>query len=200
MILSIKGVRLSLDYIKNKTKKIAITGISGFIGRSLVEAFEKLDFEVIGFDRQGLPTHTECVTPFFSDLSSVGKLVEDLQGVEVVIHLAWEDTFFLTSKTSVETSANNLRALKNLIRAAEICQIKRFVFPSFLGIKKSSLDSTAVVKYQAEKVILNSKIEEKIILRCPLVYDLTERTHPFSKNFNELLLSFNTPQSLTSSS
>ncbi|MCX6131777.1 MAG: NmrA family NAD(P)-binding protein, partial [Proteobacteria bacterium] len=66
--------------------------------------------------------------------------------------------------------SRNLEIIKNLVQAMEEAGTQRIIFLSALGVSRHADSLYCQEKYQAEAMILNSKIPEKIILRSALAY------------------------------
>jgi nucleoside-diphosphate-sugar epimerase len=154
-------------------RSILVTGGSGFVGRYLVKQLSKKDRTVISLYRHKLPEPMSQVYPVCSDMSSPDLLLAPLRGIHTVIHLAWEGSFInqgLNSSSSMETSqlTSNAKMTKNLLQAIKKSNVKRLIFVSVIGASAEADSSFLREKYLTELLVLNSKVEEKIILRAPI--------------------------------
>jgi nucleoside-diphosphate-sugar epimerase len=151
---------------------ILVTGGSGFIGRNLVSKFSQNSTPVVCMYHFRLPEPMANVYPVCSDLGSPDLLAAPLRGVETVYHLAWENNFVGPSQpldSPDRSNTTNLNMLRNLLIAMERAGTKRLVFTSALGARKDATEAFLKEKYFAEFLILNSNIEEKIIIRPTIV-------------------------------
>ncbi len=107
-------------------KKIVITGASGFVGQELCSMFKNFEYEVIGIKR--------------SDLNDNKKLVDILNGSELVINLAganiinrWSDSYKkLLYSSRIDTTKAIVKAMEDTV-----VKPKLFVSTSAVGIYKN---------------------------------------------------------------
>lgn len=97
-----------------------------------------------------------------------------------MVHLAWSTGSGQGKLQKQELAAGeNLRISKNLIAACEISDVKRIVFLSALGAHSEIEDPFLKEKYEVERTLLQSKIPEKVILRCSVVCSDDGMNDPF---------------------
>ena len=89
--------------------KLLITGISGFIGRNLINKIIKHEKNILGISRNKIKLNELKLLK--GDLKDISKIKDDLIKFqpEVVIHLAWQgipDYSFENSKKNLELSMN----------------------------------------------------------------------------------------------
>lgn len=191
---------------------VLITGASGFIGRPLTKKLAEGGHTVVSMYRHAIPEALQNIYPVCSNLSNVDLLAVPLRGVDTVIHLAWDNSFLSTSDSSSESSSSlstsherlggsslaesvkhsekydNLSCLKNLIAAMEQSQAKRLIFLSAIGSHRKSKHRFLREKFIAEGLVINSQIEEKIVIRTSLVYGGDGgNKDPFVKSIRDLL-------------
>ncbi|MBM3894039.1 NAD-dependent epimerase/dehydratase family protein [Candidatus Dependentiae bacterium] len=121
-------------------KNILVTGGAGFIGSSVVEKLVEYNAQVTVLDNFS--------TGSIENLSSCAKKITiisgDLTNPETCLITATNKShiFHLAAKTSVQESIeqpdlyelNNLIGTKNILNAAKICGVKRFVFSSSAAV------------------------------------------------------------------
>ena len=137
-----------------KEEAVLVTGSSSWLGRSLVQELRQQGLSVVALYRNCLPEPQERVYPVWCDLVNPKLIPAALRGVETVFHLAWE------GGVGDDVEAVNLKSLKNLIRGMEIEKIPHLVFVSALGSSRKSNGAFLRQKYEAEKLVLNSKVSK----------------------------------------
>ena len=176
--------------------KILITGITGFVGRSLAKSLASQEkYTVVGISRSDADLPVECLN--IGDLTPRTNYNNLLQGVDVVIHLA------ARVHQMKETSKNPLSDFRyvncattlNLAKQSSSAGVKRFIFLSSIKVSgeftypnkpfrskdtidlNSSLikkkDPYAVSKLECERglqAISKSSNMGVVIIRPPLVY------------------------------
>ena len=164
------------QYTGCDTKKaVLVTGGAGYMGAELVKKLATIGQPVVSMYRHRIPEPRTNVFPVCSDLSSEELLAAPLRGIDVVVHLAWENCVrneMIEQKETADfpSSTHNIILLKNLISAMEKAKTKRIIFISAFGASSRASSFFLREKYAAEFYILNSKIPEKIILRSSIVY------------------------------
>jgi UDP-glucose 4-epimerase len=161
-------------------KKIAITGVGGFIGSNVYKYFNDAGYQVV------LISSSHEMIEKNSALCFDTLTINDLKGVDVVVHCAG----IAHRKDSHDMAAfgeyfefNSLKTI-DLFNKSKEAGVKRFIYLSSANVcrpidsKVSSaselqpLDINSFSKVVAERMIQlssNKKIEFTII-RCPLVY------------------------------
>ncbi|MBI2278866.1 MAG: NAD(P)-dependent oxidoreductase [Candidatus Brennerbacteria bacterium] len=112
---------------------ILITGNRGYIGPILVEMLLAKGYEVVGYDAgyyagNELYTTKNEIKQITKDVREIKE--EDLNGVDVVIHLAGLSTDPLGELDERLTEEINFRATIKLARLARSAGVKRFVYAS----------------------------------------------------------------------
>ncbi|MGC6482598.1 MAG: NAD-dependent epimerase/dehydratase family protein [Synechococcus sp.] len=171
--------------------RIAVTGATGFVGRSLVARLQHESVDVLALTRSrpaGVsPINTSFVSCDYFDTPSLADL---LSTCDVVVHLA-----ALAHNVSRSSSAYvmndyrraNCASLVSVARAASQAGVSRLVFVSSIGVNGSATDGTpfteadqplpsepyAVTKLEAERALeeeLRDSLTDWVVLRPPLIY------------------------------
>lgn len=109
-------------------KKIAVTGVSGFLGYHVTRALHEAGYWVLGIDKRPLE-HTEEPDRFI--LTNIFDLnVRDLMGVDAIIHLAWRTNIPDCIRHPEESTRDNIDMTTHLVEVCKEAGIKKFVFPS----------------------------------------------------------------------
>jgi nucleoside-diphosphate-sugar epimerase len=142
---------------------VLVTGASGFIGSKLISKLSNDCRSVVSMYRQRLPEPLDNVFPVCNDLRSSELLGAPLREIDTVVHLAWEKDREGHSKPV------NVLLLKNLIAKMEEAGTKRLILLSHTSASSVSHETFLREKYESESLAINSKIDEVIIVRSPLV-------------------------------
>jgi nucleoside-diphosphate-sugar epimerase len=174
------------------TRKILVTGSSGFLGTALVEHFAGLsDTHTVSVSRRAMAHADSHVTnAVIATLDADTQWQPVLQGVDTVVHTAarvhvMQDT--AADPLSLYREVNALGTL-NLARQAASAGVRRFIFISTIKVNGESTgrgqcfraddtpapsDPYAISKYEAEQGLLalaKSSAMEVVIIRPVLVY------------------------------
>jgi len=166
--------------------RILVTGATGFIGKTLVKAFEEKEM----LYRAAMRSNDKSIC--YQESVITGTLTADqdwtdaLDGIDIVIHLAGKvPRKGCSLLTYIE---QNTTATINLARQAEAANVKRFIFISSIKLNGDKTgqdqqftemvenipkDPYALSKFKAEKGLINiSKTGnmEIVIIRPPVVY------------------------------
>lgn len=159
-------------------KRILVTGTNGFIGKYISEMLIKNGFLVSGMGRQTTCQVTGLVKYYMHDLKNEIKILDDF---DYIIHAAGyvpktKDTFLNFNGFE----ENNIVSMKNIVKFSNIKKIKNIIFISSISIygdirnKIINEDSDIInqnyyglTKYVAEKILVDRKEINSIILRIP---------------------------------
>lgn len=143
-------------------KLVIVTGGSGYIGQNLVAMLQGSQTEVLSVYRRCVEAAPSAsVVPIYVDLSERDKLQSSLGYADAIVHLAWERE---------AEHGHNLACTQNIIDVASSHKVPKIVFVSSVKASSSVESPYLLEKYYAEALILNSDIEEKLVLRTSSVY------------------------------
>lgn len=178
----------------NSTPKIFVTGVSGFIGKSLILKLIENNFDINicqrSSDKSMLPRSRKIKEVFIGDLIKISKVSSILFKSDIVIHLAGRAHVMNDTEIeplSVFRKSNTETTLALALQAAD-AGVKRFIFISSIKVngettqlnrpfKETDINVTndpyGLSKYEAEQGLI--KIGKKtgmeiVIIRPPLVY------------------------------
>jgi len=115
-----------------ESKRVLITGGAGFIGQSIVKAFEKAGHYVCVFDvKCPTFTHAKCIK---SDIFNFEKLANAVKNHDIIIHLVGLADARAAQKEPTKSFELNVASLQNLLEACRINGNKKIVFPSSAAI------------------------------------------------------------------
>jgi nucleoside-diphosphate-sugar epimerase len=171
--------------------RIAVTGATGFVGRSLVAHLQREHEDVVAITRSR-PSADSSLSNLrsISDYLDTASLADLFCSCDVVIHLA--ALAHQTSRPSPATEMNayrraNLKSLVSVARAASHAGVRRLVFVSSIGVNGFSTYGTpfteadkplpsepyAITKLEAERALAEELLDSStdwVVLRPPLVY------------------------------
>jgi nucleoside-diphosphate-sugar epimerase len=116
---------------------IALTGVTGFIGRYLLRELPKRGYRLRVLLRRPSAVPLDCASALIGDLARPHNMAEALAGVDAVIHSAG------VAQTMSGTPEDDYRLLNTeatikLARAAERARVTRFVFLSSIRAQAGS--------------------------------------------------------------
>ncbi|CAG4914126.1 MULTISPECIES: NAD-dependent epimerase/dehydratase family protein [Acidithrix] len=169
------------------TKRIIVTGASGFIGSRIALRFRDLGYDVINLDRndRDLPG-IQSVNCDIQDFDSVSKIVT--KGVDAIAHFAAKTSVLESKKDPMGFFSTNVIGTQNLLEAARLGGITTFAFASTNAVVGSSKPPTQVQESNgaipslsdSSTVASNELLSEKNVL-----YPLTP--YGATKAANEML-------------
>jgi UDP-glucose 4-epimerase len=149
--------------------KILITGVSGFIGQTLLEHVQQKYADITGLDKEMHGKENGRFARFvICDLSNKSEAEHSCKGIDTIIHLAGEAN--VQARKEIHFRNNYLCSL-NLLQSAKRYKVNKIVFLS--SIKAANNSHYGSTKYNVEKEIIQlSKTTQTsyTILRCAIVY------------------------------
>ncbi|MFT4805184.1 MAG: nucleoside-diphosphate-sugar epimerase, partial [Psychroserpens sp.] len=110
--------------------KILVTGASGFLGSHIADALSDLGHQVTVFDLHESPYLRADQAFMKGDVRDAEALLEQTKGFDVIYHLAALADLNAAKSKPMETVSINIQGTVNLLEAARVNGIKRFVFGS----------------------------------------------------------------------
>jgi nucleoside-diphosphate-sugar epimerase len=163
--------------------KIALTGATGFVGRTVVNEMLGVKHSVTALvrdvSRANLPRDVRLVS---GDLQNIAALDELTTGADVVIHVAG----LISAVKRADYFVANEQGTRNVVQAALRHGVKRFVHVSSLSAREPQLSSYGASKLAGEAVLSNEM--STVVLRPPAVYGDGDRaTLPLLKALTQSL-------------
>lgn len=112
------------------SQRILVTGASGFLGSHIADALSDLGHRVTGFDIVESPYLRDDQEFMLGDVRDAEALKEQLKGFDYVYHLAALADLNAAKTRPLETVSINVQGTVNLLDAARVNKVKRFVFGS----------------------------------------------------------------------
>ena len=179
------------SYLFLPMSRIAVTGATGFVGRSLVARLQREAVDVVAITRSHPPSDGSLSNlSVISDYLDTASLTNLFCSCDVVIHLAALAHQISRSSSAIELNAYrraNLESLVSVARAASQAGVRRLVFVSSIGVNGASTYGTpfteadqplpsepyAITKLEAERALSEELLDSStdwVVLRPPLVY------------------------------
>ncbi len=126
------------EYYKNK--KVLVTGGYGFIGSHLVEKLVTLGAQVSVLDNfstgkhenlVGVAQHVRCIQ---GDICNIQDCLDAAEGQEIIFHLAAHIRVVESLKSPPTCFDSNVRGTWNILEAARIKKVTRFIFSSSAAV------------------------------------------------------------------
>ncbi|MCX5513129.1 epimerase [Kaistia algarum] len=109
---------------------VAVTGSSGLLGRSVVDALMAAGHTVRGID--SVPATTTVSSHLTVDLADFGEAVLALKGADVVVHVAAIPR--PTGRTATDVFSTNMALAFNVVEASVVLGIRRLVYASSFSV------------------------------------------------------------------
>ena len=142
--------------------RIFLTGATGFVGRHLIKRLN--NHEVTCFIRKDSEDLKNFKT-VKGDLKYIADVANNLKDFDVVIHLA--ANLWVTDNHTMYL--DNVVATKNIIEACKKNGVKRIITLSSSSATPENLSEYGKTKLEADKLIMNSKLEYTI-LKPTMIY------------------------------
>ncbi|WP_404480324.1 NAD-dependent epimerase/dehydratase family protein [Novosphingobium sp. BL-52-GroH] len=143
---------------------VALTGATGFVGQSVLDAALDAGYAVRALTRRTQPERGG-VDWVGGDLGNIAALSELMQGVEGVIHVAG----VVNAPDVAGFEEGNVTGTLNVIEAAIGAGVRRFVQVSSLSAREPELSAYGASKAKAEKFLMASPLDWTIV-RPPAIY------------------------------
>ena len=143
---------------------IALTGATGFVGQAVLDAAARSGIKVRALTRSH-KTVREGVEWVEGNLHNKSALLELVDGADAVIHVAG----LTNAPDPAEFHEANVVGTRNVLRAAQDKDVRRFVFVSSLSAREPELSLYGKSKYEAEKWVAASGLDYTVV-RPPAVY------------------------------
>ncbi len=137
-----------------KSPKIVVTGASGFIARNLRKYLSEKNVELVSISRKDFKNF-EYETKIISKNYKEKIIPKKIQNSDAIIHLIG------IGKQSVDTDYDmiNTNLTKHIVSLSKKARIKKIVFLSGLGVSSNTSLGYFISKYNAEKQIINSRLD-----------------------------------------
>jgi len=148
-----------------------VTGISGFVGRNLLDFLkkEKEDIEILALvHKRDVSLEWPIVEKIKGDVRDIHSLEKAFfkRKIDAILHLA----AVIKSKNPKDFDEVNVEGTRNIVKLAEKYNVKKFIFLSsdFVLYEKFAPNSYGISKRKCEEIILNSSLNFTIFRPTPI--------------------------------
>ena len=145
-------------------KTVALTGATGFVGRITLDRLVAAGWHVRALTRRDQPT-TAGVTWVHGRLDDLVSLTLLCKGADAVLHVAG----VVNAPDAAGFESGNVTGTANMLAAAQMAHIDRFVAVSSLAAREPALSLYGASKARAENLVKASSLDW-IVIRPPGVY------------------------------
>ena len=110
------------------TKRVLITGYSGFLGGHIAPVLAQKEYRVIGLDKR--PMQNMWMPEHFIQADVFDLTYRDLMGIDYVIHLAWRTNIPDCVRHPEDSTYQNIDMTVHLLEVAKEAGVKKVIFPS----------------------------------------------------------------------
>ena len=130
-----------------KTKRVLVTGASGFVGRPLVDALLRAGYAVRAVARRQISFPDSVEVAIIPDLKNPIDWTPILQGVDIIVHLAGPAHSKIPENAYSEFDQVNWLATQRLADATKEVAIERLVYISSVRAQVGASAARAVREF-----------------------------------------------------
>ena len=137
---------------------ILVTGGTGFVGSHLIKrlASERIQTRCLARKTSAIEKLKELgIEVAYGDVLDKESLKKAVEHVETVIHLVG----IIVEKKGATFEIIHTQGTKNLVEVSKAAGVQRFIYISALGARENARSRYHTTKWEAEKAVINSKME-----------------------------------------
>jgi len=166
--------------MSNISTRVAVTGSSGFVGKSVRKFLYKNKVRVLGISRKNFAKYSTETKAQSKNLLEQ-RLQKKLKNYDALVHLIG---------IGVESSGStfeeiNVNLTKNAIKLCKKSDIKKIIYISGLGVSKNNTSSYFASKYKAEQEIISSGLDYTIFRASYIIGKTDHLTKSLSKQMKK---------------
>jgi len=166
--------------MSNISTRVAVTGSSGFVGKSVRKFLYKNKVRVLGISRKNFAKYSTETKAQSKNLLEQ-RLQKKLKNYDALVHLIG---------IGVESSGStfeeiNVNLTKNTIKLCKKSGIKKIIYISGLGVSKNNTSNYFTSKYKAEQEIINSGLDYTIFRASYIIGKTDHLTKSLSKQMKK---------------
>ncbi|RMW34049.1 MAG: NAD-dependent epimerase/dehydratase family protein [Nitrosopumilus sp.] len=140
-----------------KPLQVVITGASGFVAKNLRKYLSKKNVHLISISRKNFKSFKN-ETKIISNTYDEKLLLPKIKNSDALIHLIGIGK----QSTKTDYESINVQLTQKIVNLSKKAKIKKFVYTSGLGVSPDTSIGYFISKFQAEKSIIDSKINYTI--------------------------------------
>ncbi len=140
--------------------KVFVTGATGFVGHYILAALRQSGHFIIALTRPGSEpklSFLEGIRIAHGNAEDVEQLKEGMKGADAVIHLV--GIIRENASAGVTFEKLHYEATRNMVTAAKLCGIGRFIHMSANGAAQNGVSDYQTTKWRAEQVVRESGLD-----------------------------------------
>ena len=166
--------------MSNISTRVAVTGSSGFVGKSVRKFLYKNKVRVLGISRKNFAKYSTETKAQSKNLLEQ-RLQKKLKSYDALVHLIG---------IGIESSGStfeeiNVNLTKNTIKLCKKSGIKKIIYISGLGVSKNNTSNYFTSKYKAEQEIINSGLDYTIFRASYIIGKTDHLTKSLSKQMKK---------------
>ncbi len=144
--------------------RLAVTGATGFVGGHLLDAAIGAGHSVAALTRRSQDARqgVEWIAGSLDDRAALASLVS---GADAVIHVAG----VVNAPNAAGFEAGNVTGTANVLEAAQVAKVRRFVHTSSLAAREPGLSHYGASKARSEALV-STALLSTVIVRPPAIY------------------------------
>ncbi|HEX4695818.1 SDR family oxidoreductase [Sphingomonas sp.] len=143
---------------------IALTGGTGFVGSHVIDRMLATGYQLRALARRPQPER-EGVTWIAGALDDTATLATLVAGADAVLHVAG----VINAPDRAGFAAGNIEGTRNVIAAAQVAGVRRFIQVSSLAAREPGLSDYGWSKAEADKLLMASDLDWTIV-RPPAIF------------------------------
>ena len=136
-----------------KSKKVLVTGSSGFIGSHVAEALEEQGYQVTLFDAVSSKYKTKSQNEYIGDILDLNDIEKAMKDCLYVFHFAGQADIGSSSEDPTKTIHNNIIGTQNILEMSRKSNVNRVMFASTIYVYSELGSFYRVSKQACEKII-----------------------------------------------
>jgi len=136
-----------------KSKKVLVTGSSGFIGSHVADVLDEQGYQVTLFDAVSSKYKTKSQKEYIGDILDLDDIKKVMKDCQYVFHFAAQADIGSSNADPIKTIHNNIIGTQNILEIARRNNVNRVMFASTIYVYSELGSFYRVSKQACEKII-----------------------------------------------